>query len=89
MPTNGWEFSQSLQVERVAQSKQSGAPVRMVTLARRNGMSKGLGAGLGDDERAVEKKLIREDLSKEGHLEPNGPGLPSLCSAVKAGSGKS
>lgn len=44
---------------------------------------------MGDDERAVERRLIREDLSKEGHLKPNGLGLPSLHSAVKAGSGKS
>ena len=34
MLTNGWEFSQSLQVESLARSKLSGAAVRTVTLAQ-------------------------------------------------------
>lgn len=39
-------------------------------------MREGLGTGWANDDRAVESGPIREDLSKEGPLEPESMGAP-------------
>lgn len=51
-------------------------------------MRKGFGAGWGNDERAMERGSIREDLSKEGPLEPERTGIPRSASSCQGGQWK-